>query len=329
MAKRQPCEIGQRYGTLTIIKELESRKTKSGDIKRYVLCKCDCGKEVTRSLYGLRITKNSNCGCLRRSKIEVGDRFGKLTILSEDESYRNKDGIRQRKFLCRCDCGRDVIKKIPELKTHPYCPYCKNEEVKIPSLPNEIWKDIEGYEGLYQISNLGRVKALSVTTKFGERIKVYPERLKSTNANKMGYPSVMLSKNGKDKLCTLHRLLAKAFIPNPENKPEIDHINRDRSDFRLENLRWVTHKENYRLNEHTLRKMSESRIKALANGAKTIAYEKRFKIAVDQFDLDGNYIATFPSMNAASKVARADAIGYVCKGLRKQAGGYLWKYSNK
>ena len=100
----------------------------------------------------------------------------------------------------------------------------------------EIWKDVKGYEGIYLISNIGRVKRIDCKNTQKERI------LKNCKCN--GYYGVSLSKNGAKSLELIHRLVAEAFIPNPENKPCIDHINTIKSDNRVENLRWVTYKEN-------------------------------------------------------------------------------------
>lgn len=104
----------------------------------------------------------------------------------------------------------------------------------------EIWKDIEGWEGFYQVSNLGKVKSLPKKSPGANTTKV--SFLK--NQIKNGYNSVVLSRNGKGKHFLLHRLIAKAFIPNPENKKCVNHKNGIRMDNRLENLEWVTHSEN-------------------------------------------------------------------------------------
>lgn len=96
----------------------------------------------------------------------------------------------------------------------------------------EEWKDIEGYEGLYQVSNEGRVK----------NNKGYI--LTGSNNNKTKYIHVTLFKNKTKNTQNIHILVAKAFIPNPENKPCVDHINGCRTDNRVENLRWLTYKEN-------------------------------------------------------------------------------------
>ena len=105
----------------------------------------------------------------------------------------------------------------------------------------EVWKDIEGYEGLYQVSNYGNVKSLP--KKKGYAIAKKPIIINPfTNCN--GYLLVTLCKNNTQKHFQVHRLVAKTFIPNIENKPQVDHINRVRNDNRVENLRWVTISEN-------------------------------------------------------------------------------------
>lgn len=101
----------------------------------------------------------------------------------------------------------------------------------------ENWKDIEGYEGLYQVSNIGRVKRLA-------GFKCNVERFLTGSKDKDGYILICLSKDGNAKKYKLHRLVALHFIPNIENKPEIDHINTIKTDNRVENLKWVTRKEN-------------------------------------------------------------------------------------
>lgn len=100
----------------------------------------------------------------------------------------------------------------------------------------EVWKDIEGYEGLYQVSNLGRVKSLGNNKTRKE--KVLRCRVKG------GYLFIDLHKNGELKTFKVSRLVAQAFISNPENKPIVDHINTIRTDDRIFNLRWCTQKEN-------------------------------------------------------------------------------------
>lgn len=96
----------------------------------------------------------------------------------------------------------------------------------------EVWKPVVGYEGLYEVSNLGRVRSLRY------------KKIKKLSLTKYGYYIVGFCINYKNNVHLVHRLVAEAFLPNPNNLPEVDYINTDRTDNRLENLRWVTRKEN-------------------------------------------------------------------------------------
>ena len=112
----------------------------------------------------------------------------------------------------------------------------------------QIWKDIEGYKGHYQISNYGNVRSLK------------KDAFLMKGAYLKGYKIISLWKNGTGKMFRVHRLVAAAFIPNPENKPCIDHIDGDRANNHADNLRWVTYLENNN-NPITKKRLSENNAK--------------------------------------------------------------------
>lgn len=121
----------------------------------------------------------------------------------------------------------------------------ERENAKKPSADLELWVDIIGYNGEYQLSNRGRVRSpqRTIVHKTGKKVTL-PYREQTVFINTNGYPSVGLSKDKKQRQWLLHRLLALHFIPNPENKPFINHINGIKTDYRLENIEWCTHVEN-------------------------------------------------------------------------------------
>ena len=106
----------------------------------------------------------------------------------------------------------------------------------------EIWKDIKGYEGLYQVSNLGNVRSMDRITRDGRKIK--GKNIKPHTNGNSRYLRAALCNNGKIKYENIHRLVAKAFIPNPENKPEVNHKDENPSNNLIDNLEWMTSKEN-------------------------------------------------------------------------------------
>lgn len=178
----------------------------------------------------------------------------------------------------------------------------------------EVWKDIKGYEGMYQVSNTGKIKSLKRIDCAG---KIRTGNILQPNKLKKGYLRIGLNKNGIRERFMVHRLVAEAFIPNPENKPFIDHINTIKDDNRVENLRWVTNQENCN-NPITLEKYSNCR-KGLDNYS---------SIPILQFTLNGKLKALFiNSKDAENKTGINDTCIRNCYNNirgRKTAGGYKW-----
>lgn len=112
----------------------------------------------------------------------------------------------------------------------------------------EEWRDIKGYEGLYQVSNCGRIKSLSrLIYNVGHGYtKRSSERIKKLGTHTKGYLQVQLCKNGANKTIKVHRLVAQAFIPNPNNFLQVDHIDGDKTNNHVTNLEWVTNTENHK-----------------------------------------------------------------------------------
>lgn len=205
---------------------------------------------------------------------------------------------------------------------------------------SEIWKDIKGYEGLYQVSNLGRVKSLP-------RVIDRKTKGKRQTEGQILNPWKRGMKGGEylcveiwEKTYSVHRLVAQAFIPNPENKEEIDHINRNRFDNRVENLRWATRIENQNnplTKEHrkNIAKKGEDAWRWMKRGA-----ENGKSKAVEQYDMEGNYIATFESVREAGRITGVGyrGIAMVANGTTRcgdkivrhhKAGGYIWKWKKE
>ena len=171
----------------------------------------------------------------------------------------------------------------------------------------EQWKDIKDFEGLYQISNWGKVKSFIKYKGTNERI-LKPRKV----AN--GYLQISLSKDEKVFQKLVHRLVAEAFIPNEDLfKTQINHINEVKTDNKSENLEWVSPKENSNY------------------GTRNERVAKAQSKEVIQFNLDGTFVKEWPStMEVQRELGFAQTnISKCCLGKRKQAYGFIWKYKNE
>lgn len=182
----------------------------------------------------------------------------------------------------------------------------------------EQWKPIEGYEDLYEISNLGNVKSLPKT----RGCCVGGEKILKQNYSKYGYMLVMLCKNGKPQSFAVHRLVAKAFIPNPENKPQVNHIDGNKENNNLTNLEWCTASEN---TKHAY----DNNLKKGAWLGKNDGEHPNSK-RVFQYDKEMKLVKGWDSMSEAHRKTGVfvDSISKCCKKIYKTAGGYIWRYAN-
>ena len=172
----------------------------------------------------------------------------------------------------------------------------------------EIWRDVVGYEGLYQVSNNGNVKSLSREVNNGNGTYFTKERILKPMENHKGYLGVEL----QDKWHFIHRIVATTFIENPENKPQVNHIDCDKKNNRVENLEWCTN--------------SENQIHAYKNGLNVRSEESgRPKQKIIQLDMNDNLIKIYESIADAEKETGIKNISCVINGKRKKAGGFKWK----
>lgn len=193
----------------------------------------------------------------------------------------------------------------------------------------EIWKDIKGYEGLYQVSNMARVKSLEKKVRCAHGYRTLPEKVLKNKTSIGGYYYVNLYKDRTLKTAYVHKLVATAFIPNPKNKPQADHINTIRTDNRVENLQWVTIKENC---NNPISKIHHTE-KQL--GKKNHMYGRKWGLnpkskPIIQLTLDGKPIKEWSCAMEVREVLGINngMIGSCCKGMLDSAGGYRWMYKN-
>ncbi len=172
----------------------------------------------------------------------------------------------------------------------------------------ELWRDIPGYEGRYQVSNLGRVKSLArVVERRSNTPFQLPERLLRPRLSHKGYLLAALCKESTQKNISVHRLVAEAFIPNPADLPEVNHIDGNKTNNRVTNLEWVTTKENTKHSIEVLgnsRDVPKYRVKCIDTGR------------------------VYSSARAAAEDVRgsAKAIRNVCHGDKKRHRGLRWAY---
>ena len=179
----------------------------------------------------------------------------------------------------------------------------------------EIWKQVKGYEGIYEVSNLGRVKSLARTVRaiYGrathyseQKVK---ERILKPSFSTYGYAYVALARNGKSKTTLVHRIVAEAFIPNPDDLPCVNHKDENPSNDCVDNLEWCTYSYNNTYKNIHLRKKHTNR-------------------KIIQYDLDMNELKRWDSITEAAKFygIQTTNISACCIGKRNHCAGFKWRY---
>ena len=163
----------------------------------------------------------------------------------------------------------------------------------------EIWKDIKDYEGHYQVSNLSRVKSI----KFGK------ERILKPVTDRHGYLIVGLWQNNKHKTYKVHRLVAEAFLPNPDNLPQVNHKDENKLNNNVDNLEWCTNDYNYHY------------------GTRIERISKRRSKTVLQYDLEGNFIREWKSTAECGRNGfNQGHVAACCQGKLKKHKDSIWRY---
>lgn len=199
-------------------------------------------------------------------------------------------------------------------------------------MKGEIWKSIDGYIGLYEVSNKGRIKSLNRITK---RTNTSTRKLKSVILKNQkctnGYLFVALSKDGIRRQFLVHRLVAIAFIPTNIEGLDINHIDENKTNNNVTNLEWISHKENSVYGT----KIERAKQKLNVKGEKNPMFGKRGilnknSIPIDQYLKDGTFVKSHISATEISREYgyNASSILRTAKGYLKQAYGFVWRYKN-
>lgn len=183
----------------------------------------------------------------------------------------------------------------------------------------EIWENVIGYKPIYQVSNKGRVRSISRITNCNSGKGRRKERILRQSRDYSGYQRVYLySCDGKKHTTLVHRLVAKAFVPNPFSYAEVDHIDGDKQNNGPDNLRWLTHQKNC---SNPVTSVKQKRyIDDLAKHKKKIC----------AFDMNGNFIGEWPTITRAAKETNTNrhSISYAANGKYKTSNNLIWRYND-
>ncbi len=182
----------------------------------------------------------------------------------------------------------------------------------------EIWKDIAGYEGYYQVRNLGNIKSLDRDVEYPTFTRHFYGKVLKPHKKSNGYLELTLRRQKKHSQALVHRLVAIAFIPNPDNLPCVNHKDENKENNCVENLEWCTQEYNNHYGEG-----HKARCRNARNGS-----IKKLAKPVLQYSLEGELIAEYYSAMEAGRQNNCSqaCISNCCNGKQKTAYGYMWKY---
>ena len=229
-------------------------------------------------------------------------------------------------------------------------PIYKN--LSLQDMDGEEWRPVPDFEGLYSVSNMGRIRSEPRTTETnnGGYCTIHA-KIKTQNKSKKGYLTVLLYKDNKRYTKPVHRYVALAFIPNPDNKPQVDHINGDKEDNRAISLRWTTNDENYhnpatfgnqqrscQTDEYRKKRSQQTKEiwKEKGDMYRSVLYSKKTrdkifesnkqKKTVYHYDENGVFIESFRSMAEAQRITKVNNISAFCLGKHKPRNRHIWSY---
>lgn len=188
----------------------------------------------------------------------------------------------------------------------------------------EVWKDVEGFKGYYQVSNLGNVRSLTRKVNTFNGMRTTKGKVLKPLKTKNNYLRIDLRKNRKHKYILLHRLVALTFIPNPHNYPVINHIDGNKFNNNINNLEWCTQSHNIK--------------EAFRLGTAKV-YKHHYidgtlpctKIPVNQYSLNNVFLAHYSSIKEASLSTNTSqkGISFCCRNKQKHANHFIWRYADK
>ena len=190
----------------------------------------------------------------------------------------------------------------------------------------EVWKAVPGWEGYYQASSYGRIKGVDREIWNGKGYFIKKGIILKECYDKRGYPRVCFRRDDKPKVYTVHRLVASSFIPNPENKRTVNHIDGIKTNNTVINLEWNTYKEN------AVHASKLGLMKGSPSWKGKFGYQHFHSKEVIQISLDDNTeIKRFGSTREAERQTNisCQSIGKVCLGKRNKAGGFKWRYADE